>query len=118
MAEASRCTSSPPQKKSRVENASGAGAVPATTEASNPVVSSEGLWSESQLPEEYWMGDQHPAECGCHWCHLLYGNEEWNDAKFMEELEAKWQKEEEERQAWQAEQSETSLSTTKCPELQ
>ncbi len=36
----------------------------------------------------------------------------------MEELEAKWQKEEEERQAWQAEQSETSLSTTKCPELQ
>ena len=33
----------------------------------------------------------------------------------MEELEAKWQKEEEERQA---EQSEASLSTTKCPELQ
>ena len=115
MAEASRCTSSPPQKKSRVENASGAGAVPATTEASNPVATSGGLWSESQLPEEYWMGDQHPAECGYHWCHLLYGNEEWNDAKFMEELEAKWQKEEEERQA---EQSEASLSTTKCPELQ
>lgn len=53
-------------------------------------------FSESQLPEEYWTGDQHPEECGCHWCHLLHGNVEWDDAKFMAELEAKWRAEAEE----------------------
>ena len=38
------------------------------------------LLSDSQLPEEYLWGDQHPHDCGCHICHLLFGNPEFDDA--------------------------------------
>lgn len=53
--------------------------------------------TESQLPEEYWLGDQHPQECGCHCCHLLYGNKEWDNAGYLEELREMWRLEDEEK---------------------
>lgn len=37
------------------------------------------LFLESQAPYEYLYGDQHPVECGCHWCHKIYGNPQWTD---------------------------------------
>ena len=59
---------------------------------------SAGSITESQLPEEYWQGDQHPPECGCHWCHLLHGNPEWDNAGYLERLEEMWRAEDEEQQ--------------------
>lgn len=103
---------SPPKKIRRLEgaldtepNRSASSSGPSATASSIaesqqlPNLSEEGAGSitESQLPEEYWQGDQHPPECGCHWCHLLHGNKEWDNAGFLEELREMWRAEEEEQ---------------------
>ena len=26
-----------------------------------------------EIPSEYFWNDQHPADCSCHWCNVLFG---------------------------------------------